>query len=508
MSNNVLPDPLNVNVVSPDPLPVAIKEQEPFQTTAFGELRSERGSSITQISARYTLLDKVLTVTDSLGSGSNSVVDDKFTSQTGTGSDGLASILTLRQVSARPGQGVMARFDAIFTAGVANSQQAAGLITSENSYVFAFVGTAFGIVHTHGGVSETQELTITTPASGSETATINIDGIPFSVPLTAGTVQHNALEIAESLESQVTNYNFTSNDDQVVAQALLAEPQGSFTFSSATAIAAWFQEHAGVSPIFDFISQANWSADTRLTGTGSDILDPTKGNFYQIQLCSNFGTARFFLEDSATGDIVLVHQIAGANLTTTTAVTNPTYRLGWLAQNLGSTINLTCSGSEASAFIEGSIRRNNAPRSDSNNQLSVGTSLTNIMSFRNRIHFGGKVNRVEVYPQLLSLSAQANKSTFFVLLVNPVFAADVDFFYIDKTGSVMEAAIDSVGVSGGNEVGSITVSPNGGVNLTFNQELNQDTIILPGQTFTIAAFAASGAGGDMQQTFTWQEDSL
>lgn len=481
--------------------------QQELSTTAFDEVKTEQNTPITQISARYNILSQVLTVLDTSSSGSNTVIDDKFTCQTGMGADGLASILTLRQISARPGQGMMARFDAIFTDGVASSQQAAGLITSENSYVFAFLGTAFGIAHAHGGISEEQELTITVAAAGTETATINIDGSPFSVPLTSGTVQHNAFEISNSLNAQVSNYNFTSNNDQVVAQSLLAGPQGSFTFSSTgTAVAAWIQEHAGVTAILDFTPQASWNVDTRLTGTSTEILDPTKGNFYQIQICSNFGTVRFFLENSDTGLLILVHQIKSANLSTTTNVTNPTFRLGWLAQNLGNTTNVICSGSEAGAFIEGETRRNNIPRADSNNQLSVGTSLTNIMTFRNRIHFGGKVNRVEVYPQLISISSQANKSTFFVLLLNPTFSGDVDFFYIDKANSVMEAAIDAVGVSGGIEIGSLTIQPDGSESLKFNQTSDQDSLILPGQVFTIAAFVASGAGGDMQQTFTWQED--
>lgn len=480
--------------------------------TAYNELRVEQSTPITQISSRYDLLTNVLTVIDSAGLGKNSIVDNKFTCQTGASANGLASILTLRQIGSRPGQGLISRFDAIFTVGILGSQQAAGLITSENSYVFAYLGENFGIVHAHGGTSEEQELTITVAASGVETATININGISFSVPLTAGTTQHNALEISDSLNSQVANYNFTSNDNQVVAQALLSGPQDPFSFSSTgTAIATWFEDHAGVSATIDFIPQADWNVDTRLTEDPDDpfrVLDPTKGNFYQIQICSNFGAVRFSLEDEKTGKLDLVHILKSANKSTETNVTNPTFRLGWLVQNFSNTTNLTCSGSEASAFIEGVPRRNNAPRSARNNQLSVGTSLTNIMTFRNRIHFAGKVNRVEIYPQILSVSSQANKSTFFVFLLGAVFAGDVDFFYIDKDNSVMEAATDSVGVSGGVGIGSLTINPDGSETLRFNQTPDQDTIILPGQTLTIAAFAASGAGGDMQQTFTWQEDTL
>jgi len=478
----------------------------PDQKTAFDELKVEQASPISQISAQYGLLGQVLTVTDSAASGANSVVDNKFTSQTGASATGLASILTLRQVGSRAGQGTIVRFDAVFSPGVADSQQAAGLITSENSYVFAFLGAAFGIAYARDGVSEVQELTITTPAAGAENATINVDGNPFTVPLTNGTVQHNAFEIANSLQAQVPNYSFTSNDNQVVAQSLLSGVQGAFSFSSATAVAAWVQQEAGVSVTISFTPQASWNVDTRLGGSGADILDPTKGNLYQIQVNSNFGAINFFIEDSNTGDLVLVHQIKLANLGTTPNVTNPTFRLGWLAQNLGNTSNLTISGSSCGAFIEGKTRRNNPPRSARNNQLAVGLTLTNIITFRNRITFGGKVNRVEVFPNLIAASSQANKSTFFIFLVNPVFAGDLDFEYIDKSSSVMEVARDKVGVSGGIEIGSLTVEAGAPQILRLNQTINQDTILFPGSTFTIAALAASGAGGDMQSTFTWEAD--
>ena len=476
--------------------------------TAFDELKIEQGSPITQIGAQYGLLGQVLTVTDSVASGNNSVVDNKFTCQTGVSATGFASILTLRQVGSRPGQGTLSRFDAVFDSPVADSIQASGLLTSENAYLFGFVGTAFGIAYTRDGVSEVQELTLTTQAAGGEDATITVAGADITVPLTAGTVQHNAFEIAKSLQAQVLNYNFTSNNDQVVAQSLLPGAQGSFAFSSATAVAAWVEIEIGVDGITDFTLQEDWNVDTRLTGGAPRILDPTKGNLYQIQINSNFGAIKFYLEDNQSGNLVLVHQIKLANLGNTPNVTNPTFRLGWFVQNTGNTSNLTVSGSSAGAFNEGKMRRNNPPRSARNNQFSVGTALTNIMTFRNRITFGGKVNRVEVFANLIAASSQANKSTFFVFLIDPVFSGDLDFSYIDKAASVMEIATDFVGVSGGNPVGSVTVEAGAPVILQFNQTDSQSQILLPGQIITIAALVASGAGGDMQSTFTWEEDII
>ena len=114
--------------------------------TAFGEVKSEFNWPVTQISAQYGLLENVLTVTDSLISGTNSVVDKKFTCESGVSIVGLASILTLRQISSRSGQGLLVRFPAIFGEPRVGNNQGAGLITAENLFTFGYLGTDFGII--------------------------------------------------------------------------------------------------------------------------------------------------------------------------------------------------------------------------------------------------------------------------------------------------------------------------------------------------------------------------
>lgn len=479
--------------------------QEISQTT-YGDTLTSELEPVTQISGDYGLLTNVLTVTDSNSSGANSVQDGLFSSQTGTAADGLASILSLREVRFRPGQGILARISAKFDTPAANSQQGAGLITGEDSFVFGYQGLDFGIINAFDGVSEYQELDITVAAAGAENATITIDGVGYTVPLTAGTIQHNAYEMAVSLSAQVPNYTITSNGTQVLAQALISGAQGSFVFSSATATAAWTQLAIGLAPAVDFIAQADWNADKRATGDAQDILDPQKGNLFQIQTCMEFSGVRFWVEDSKTNEPVLVHTLQYSNLFTVPIAKNPTYRVGWLARNLGNTTNINLNGGSAGIFVEGRINYSNPPRSDSNNQLAVGTSQTSILTIRSRSTFNNKVNRVDVLPLLLSISSQSNKSTFFRVLLNPVFAGDLNFSYLNKTSSVVETAKDSVTVSGGTELAAITISPNSGDVLRFNEAANADTLVLPGFVVCVVGQVASGAASDMQAAFTIRED--
>lgn len=484
---------------------VFVSGEDETPRSAYSEISVVAPMPVSQISAEYGLID-VLTVVDNNASGTSSVIDNQFNCQTGSAADGLASIVSRRQLKHRPGQGSVGIITAVFDVATDNNQQLAGLITAENIFALGYLNTNFGIVHAHGGVSENQELTISTPASGSEDASITIDGNIITVPLTAGTAQHNAFEIANSLTAQVTNYSFTSNDNQVVAQGVISGPQGSFAFSSATAVAAWIQQSAGTVPIVDFTPQSAWSEDTRITSIIKANLIPQNGNVYKIQY-TDFGAIKFSIQDRRTGSYVLVHIIQYANSSPVTSVTNPTTRVGWLVRNVGNTSNVTVSGSSASSFTEGFIKRTSPSRAVENNQpIPASSTFTNIVAFRNRTHFSGKVNRLEIFPLNVSVTTQANKFAFFKIIANPVFGGDLNFSYVNKDSSIMEIAKDSVIVSGGELVDEKVVVAGSIGEFTFNIRADTDFSQLPGDVFCIAGSIPSGAADDCQATGTWQED--
>lgn len=476
--------------------------------TAFGELQVANLNPVTQISAQYGLLTNVLTVADDLASGTNSVVDEMYTCQTGASVDGLASILTLRQLAYRAGQGALARFTALFTDGVALCNQAAGLITAENVFAFGFIGTNFGIIYARDGHDELQELTLTVAAGGAENATVTVDGTGYTVALSGlGTTQEDAFEIATSLNSQIANYNFSSNENQVVAQAVLSMTQGSFAYTSSTSTGAWVQLLAGEEADIDFISQSNWNMDTRISADSDINLDPTMGNVYQIQFqYLGFGAINFFVEDKGSGDLVLVHRIKFGNSSMLTSVNNPTFRIGWVARNTGNNTNVIVRGGSAAGFIEGPIFRDTPSRSITNDQLSIGSTQTNIVSIRNRFTFSNKVNRAEVFPLIIAGSTQANKFALFKIIVDPVYSAPVIFSYVDKVSSLVEVATDSVGVTGGTEIGAVLIVAGPSLVTKFNDILNTVTALYPNSTFAITAEIPTGAAADCQVALTWQED--
>lgn len=465
------------------------------QKTAFGELSVAEPTPITQMAANYGMPSKAFEF--SVSAGATSAADSLFAVDSGASTNSLATILTNRQMLYRPGQGSLCRLTAVFDTPKAGNQQFAGFITATDSFAFGYQGLDFGIIHTHDGVVEIQELTVITAATGSENATVTVDGTSYTVPLTAGTLAHNAYEIAESLKSQVTGVDFSSDGAVVTSVDVLALPNASFAFSSSTAVASWSQIRAGIEPVEDFVLQADWNRDTF-----SD-LDPSKGNVFQIPFqFLGFGGIGFFIEDPETREFKIAHIIEYANKNTTPSLTNPTLRAGWLSRNTSNTTSVVVKGASVGLFNEGQVRVTEEPRGFSNTQIDVGAAQTNIFTIRNRIEFGGVRNRAETIPLSLSAFTDGTKGAILELRRNATVSGDLTFSYLDEVGSTSEAATDAGTVTGGELLTVVSVGTAG-----FPVDLSKLGIrLFPNDTITVSMAVVSGPVAEMTATVTHVED--
>lgn len=468
------------------------------QLTAFGEQSVAEPTPVVQISAQYGLTDETMSIVTNGATTYNG--DSLFNCSTGTDPLGLASLNTMKQLAYKPGQGALARFTALFTQGVPASLQAAGLINSEDAFAFGYVNEFFGIIYSRNGRTEHQELTVTTPAAANENASITIDNVIYTVPLTGGgTVNTNAQEIAISLQSQVPNYLFTANNNIVSSMNLLPTPDGTYAFSSGTAVATWEQQQAGQDPTISLIPQSTWNRDR------VPWLDPTKGNVYAISIqYLGFGNIQFYVEDENTGLKTLVHQIEYANKNVTPSVGNPTFRIGWLARNLGNTSDLIVSGASAAGFIEGKNEPDSLPRAVESVTTAIGTTQINVITIRNRFHFGDKINRADIIPLLLSMGTESNKGAFFRLVANAEFVSGLNYDYVDETNSVAETSTDQVALvpGTGRFIASFLVTQQGRIISSADFK----TRIFPDDQLTLSAAVTSGASSVMTASAVWQED--
>lgn len=469
-----------------------------LEKTAFGELSVAEPTPEVQISAVNGLRDDVQKVFAGTGA-SVSVVDGNYVCNSGSDPAGLSSILSSREANYRNGQGLGCRITALFKSGVTNAIQLAGFINGNNAFAFGYNGDEYGIVRAYDGITEFQELKITTPASGAESASITVDGILYSVPLTSGSVEHNAFEISNSLNSQVPNYSFSSNGDTVSALAAIPISAGSFLFSSSTAVAIWSQINIGSPATFDWISQSEW------TNQPSFNIDPEKGNVYQIKMqYLGYGGIKFYVENPETTEFELVHIYKYSNEHTVPSVNNPTFRVGWAVQNLGNTTPIELKGASAEGFIEGKKVFDEVGRGLSAENIALSTTRVNILTIRNRLHMNNSINRISVYPELLIASAAHNKTVILHISINETFNGDLDFKYIDEINSSVEYATEDAEALGtGKEVVSVRIRSTSPLQLNMEKLLS---VISPRQSMTISAETSSGTGAEVDVSFAWNED--
>lgn len=472
-----------------------LKVSSDDQKSAYGESLTASKSPITQINAKYGITTEVLTA--ALG-GTTSVVDNMYVASTGTGANNVAAVISAREAAQRPGQGLVADISAVLTQGQPNSTQQVGLISSESAIGFGFNGDSFGIVVARDGDLENQDLTITAAPAAPESASITVDGVLYSVPITNVTVNQVAYQIATYLNANEPRYRFSSNGGVVTALARLPDfGSGAFSFTSATATGSWLEVKPGTIPTEVWIPYGQFNQPSSLKQEDSKI-DPTKYNEYRIQIDAN---VMFYIKDPLTGEYELVHVYQHLNDSDQSLIDNPTFRVGWACRNTGNTTDIQVKGFFAASFVEGDISYNQLPFSASNIQAGVGLDETNVISFRNRSVYQDTANRAEIIPKLVSVGTDSTKPVLFEVIANPVTSSFLDWEYLNEEFSLMEVAYNSVPITGGNVIGTFVVD--GSRDIDIADIVNYH---IPTAEYSITARITSGNASSMTVSGTWQED--
>jgi hypothetical protein len=472
-------------------------EEVPFPLSAFGEISVAENTPRVQMAANYGIVDKAFV----LKTGTATVVaEDSLFKATVNAAGETAAALSKHQITYRPGQGAINPYTAIFAPATPGSEQVAGFISATDGFGFGYNPDGeFGVLHSHDGKTEIQELTVTTPAVGAENATVTINDTPYTVPLTVGTIEHNAREIAASLLAQVPAYDFTSNGAQVVAASQISAVQGAFAFSSSTAVAAWSQVEAGVAVTNDWTAIADWNQYV------PPDLNPQKGNVYKIQFqFLGFGGIEYYVENPKTAQFDLVHRIEYPNKNILPSVTNPTFRLGWAITNLTNSTPLTISGASTAGFIEGKIVLTEDPITVEGTTATLAQTKTALLTIRNRTILNEQRNRAELFQLKVAASTDSSKGAIVeVLKFSDLPDPDIQFEYFDKDKSITEVSYDQYAVTGGRIIDAETVSINGGrIDLAA-----QEAHLLPGE-YLVVAMRQNGTPAEPARALLVQREDL
>lgn len=473
-----------------------LKVETNHQTSAFGDLATVQPDPIIQITAQYGIRDNVISA--NLG-GSTSEVGSNFVISTGTGANNVGALVSRMQAAYRAGQGIMCRYTALFTEGVADSTQLTGLLNSEAGFGFGYNGTDYGIFFARDGGLEYQRLQITSAALAPENATVTIDGTPFIIPITATTVEQNAFEIATYLDANNPAYAFASRGDVVECLGTLPDlGGGAFTFSSATATGVFTDISSGLAPVETWIPKAEWNVNNSID------IDPTKGNVYQVQLqYLGYGGIKFFVEDPVTAIFELVHIIRYANTSERPIVTNPIFRVGWGARNTGNTSDVVIKGASAAVFNEGEVVITGEKTGIGLTKAGIGTTLTNILTIRNRITLDNLPNRADIYLLGASFGTDTTKTGSFAIIRNPeVVTGGFLDFTLNNPDRLAELAVNDVEIVGGETIAIFNVKSG----QIYGDSLKFASPLLPGDVLCIAAKVTSGSASEFDTSISWQDD--
>lgn len=464
--------------------------------TAFGEVSIAGLTAYIQASGVYGFIPaNFREYTDgSAGGGTTGVTNRMFTVTNGTNVGSYGTIQSFRSLNYKPGQGALARFTAVFPSNTANHWSGVGLVNLTDELSFGYDGTTFGIWYRKDGVAEVRTITVTGTGLGNLTLTLN--SVAYTIALSNSTTATNAFEIATWLNANQSVWYADQIGSTVIISAQSdGAKSGTYTFSHASATGSIAQNTAGVTKTSTHIPQADWNKNTFPT------LDPTKGNVYQIRYqYLGFGDMFFYIENKETGQFELVHIIKNPNTYTTPTLRQPALRFGIYSASVGTTTDVTVQCASVACFVEGDYFRTRNPRSLKHTQ-SVSTTLTNVLTIRNRRTYNYLYNQVEVSPVHLNIASESSKIVEIELRANPTVSAYN--FASAGTNLVTDYDTTSTTVSGGTLLAAFTLGAGG----TLSVNLNEYEISLPPSlSLSIAAKVNSGASSNVTATLTYYED--
>lgn len=475
--------------------------------SAFGEHVTNPVLPEVSLSCVYGLIDPRHETYSATG-GSATVNGNLYQCTTGTSVGGYGVIRSKKSIIYHPGEAIRARFTAKFDSNaLALSLQFAGLFNLTDTVAFGYDGTTYGVILENHGAAECRTIEVTGAAGGSESATITLDGDAGTANLTATTTAGNAFEIARDLTADGTlgaKWNFFQNGDKVVAiSKSVGAKSGSYSFSSSTATATITQNNAGVTKNKTTVAQSSWN--TNRLDDGEFILDPTELNIYQIDF-GYLGAANitFSVYNPKSGAFQAVHKMENPDKTKT-IVSNPNLKIGWTSASLGSSgTNLTVEGASANiakCAQEHSLQGD--PLSLQSSKSAISTTATNVLTIRNRGHYGSIYNQGNLTPNSIVVNNDHNKGLVVSVVKNATLSGVTNYTYKNESDSICEYDTAGTTVTGGETVaaGIIAASDSSEIDLK-KYSLN----LLPRETLTISCRTISGTATSTDATFSWSED--
>lgn len=495
--------PTDIFMSDSDDLLILGEAKNPINTgvkTTFNEQKVTQDEPFIEGSASYGLIPSNFREFTATG-GSTGTEDRMMKVSSGTSVGGYGAIQSFRASPHRVGKGVTCKFSGYFPSSVANNWQGIGLISIGEELSFGYDGITFGVWHRYGGSAEVRTITITGASGGSTDLTLTLNSVVYTIPLTAGTVNHNAYEVQEWLRNNQSVWVADQIDDIVIISALSdGAKAGTYTYSHATGTGTIAQNIAGVTKTSEHIAQANWNGETF-----PETLDPSKGNIYTINYQDmHFGVIDFVITDPSSSRPVIVHRIRAPNTSTISGLPNPSLRAGFYTASTGATTNIDVYAGDFAVDINGKSNRTRNPRAADSEQSITNTTETAVLTLRNRCTYNYYNNQVEIKPLLVTVSNETSRSARVRIRATTDVGVEQDF-QLAGTNLVGDISKTAFAYSGGRLLAAVSLQPSGESEI----DLQALQIAMPPSlhlVVTVERDATGGANTNFDTALTWYED--
>lgn len=473
---------------------------------AFGELM------VTELQSYASLdptsgLDTRTIETFNNGTGSKATIDDnnpgrEFSAHSGTTIGGYGVVRSKRSLTYRPGIGSLARFTARFSTPVANSIQRAGMFNIGNELTFGHDGdNGFGILRKTGARPEIRKLTINTSSNQNTTATVTLNGTSQTVSITNSSAEQNAFEIVNNYNWLLLGWSAYNVDNTIYFQSRTSgSKSGTYSATASGNFDATFtQTEGGSDGTQHWAYQADWNGDTLQSESDTFILDPTKGNVYQIQYqYLGYGALKFYIENPENGRFVLVHTIKYSNSNTTPSLDVPTFKIGIIAASEGSTTDVSVHAGSLALFHESAIEPPKNISAFRGEVGGVGTTLTNVVACKKITISNETLNITDIVLEEITAASEGTKPVIFDVLLNPTFANNT--LWEDTNSNTPLLATSTGGaVTGGTLLYSIALSKSSNIKI----DLTNLNIVLTNDDIICVAARATSGNTDAVATIMW-----
>jgi len=380
------------------------------------------------------------------------------------------------------------------------------LFLFRSEFSFGYDGTSFGVLRGYGGQIHAVMLTLTSASTASTNATVTLNSVAFTVPLTnaGGAIPFSAYEVANY--SGYTNWVARNAGNTVifVYSAGVGAKSGTYTFSHASAVGTFATLTVGATLQTDWVYEANFNTNPAL----SQSIDKQLGNIYEISFSwLGYNSIRFSMFNVAVGETEVVHEIRYPNTSATPSVQIPNFPLQFSCASLGSSTAMSLKTASMGAFTYATLQRLANPNFTYNSAKAISaTTETILLAIKMRYAMNGIVINSSVLLDTISIACDGTKATRISLVLNPTTlsasttANYSKWAYADENNSMVVTDVLASTYTGGTIIASYYLAKSGSIEKQYERgdyTLYRDDILL------ISAYSTGAS--DLNASIAWVE---